>query len=145
MFDIRSIHQTDVDSCYLIVNANWGETVAHRFLSEVSQVWTDMLEPPLYYVATVDGSVVGFGGIIRSWIMFGVWDVTWVNIKKEFQNEGLGKALIEYCLKEILTCNGKVVNLMTKSPDFFNHFGFNVIKDYGDWKLMTLWLGPLEM
>ena len=92
MIGIRPIRQADIDSCYLIVQDNWNEEAADRFLGEVSQVWSDMAEPPIYYVAEMDGCVVGFAGMMRSWIMYGVWDFIWINIKKEFQQEGVGPA-----------------------------------------------------
>jgi hypothetical protein len=36
-----------------------------------------MDEPPRYFVATENGEVLGFAGMIPSWIMKGVWDFIW--------------------------------------------------------------------
>ena len=144
MLDIQYITIEDIDACYKIVRDNWDKEKADRFLNEVSQVWSDMAEPPIYYVAKVDGEVVGFAGMIKSMIMFGVWDLIWINVKQEFQGERIGTALTEQRLREILDCDGRAVHLMTKNPSFFNRFGFNVVKEYGEVKLMVLWLGPID-
>jgi hypothetical protein len=43
----------------------------------VSQVWSLDLDEefkPTYFVAEVNGEVIGFAGMIPSWIMHRVWD-----------------------------------------------------------------------
>ncbi len=52
---------------------------------------------------------------------------------------------MEYRLAEVRACDGRAVHLMTKSPDWFEKFGFEIVKDYGAWQLMTMQLGPLEI
>lgn len=145
MIDIRPIRNTDIDACYKIVRTNWSSAVADRFLSEVDQINSDFMWPPIYYVAVVDGSVVGFAGMIQSWILNGIWDFIWINVHKDFQKSRIGKALTEHRIKEVLRCDGRVIQLMTKSPLYFEQFGFTVVKNYGEWNLMTLWLGPVEI
>jgi len=143
--EIRPITTADIDACHAIVLANWNPTVAKRFLSEISQVWAEMNDPHIYYVAVESGFVVGFIGIMQSYIMHGIWDLVWVNTHKDFQGEGIGTELVEYCLREILECDGRAVHLMTKTPTYFEQFGFNSVKEYGEWKLMSLWLGVVEL
>ena len=147
MIDIRPIRITDVDACHHIVNENWGREIATRFLSEVTQVWAeDMENPPIYYVADSEGGeIVAFAGMMQSMIMFGIWDFIWINVKKEYQGSGIGRKLTEHRLQEIIKSDGRAVHLMTQSPAFFDQFGFEVIKEYNSWKLMSLTLGPVEM
>ena len=146
MFSIRPIRMSDVDACCRIVRDNWGRPESERFAQQVSLVWADIEYTPIYYIADNEGGeVVGFAGMMQSYIMYGVWDFIWINVKKEFQKEGVGKRLVEYRLAEIKRCDGRAVHLMTQSPDYFSKFGFSIAQHYGPWKLMTLWLGPLEL
>jgi|ERR1700722_2073770 len=147
MIEIRNIRPSDVDSCHRIVCENWNKEVGKRFLTEVTHAWAmDMEMPPSYYVADNEhGEVVAFAGMMASFLMDGVWDLIWSNVKKEFQREGIGKKLMEYRLNEIKRCNGSVVHLMTQSPAYFSKFGFEIAKSYGSWKLMSLWLGTLTL
>ena len=104
-----------------------------------------MNDPPIYYVAINDGKVIGFVSIMCSFIMHNIWDLTWVNVHPDAHGEGIGTELLEHALREIIECGGTAVHLMTKTPDFFEGFGFGVVKDYGGWNLMSLWLGPVEL
>lgn len=147
MFDIRAIRISDVDACARIVRDNWGRDVGDKFLVEVAHVWAmDMENPPAYYVADSErGEVIGFAGMMSSFLMHGIWDLIWINVKKEYQREGVGKRLTEYRVTEIKRCNGSAIHLMTQSPLFFEKLGFEIIHHYEGWKLMSMRLGPLKL
>jgi predicted N-acetyltransferase YhbS len=149
-YQIRPIELRDVAACQAIVRENWDVEAARRFAAEVSNVWSLDLDEefkPQYFVATNEGGeVVGFAGMIPSWIMHRVWDFIWINVRKDHQHRGIGYQLTEHRIKEVIKADGRVIQLMTKEPDFFMSW-FKVSRDYhGEgWKLMTLQLGTVAL
>src|ERR1700751_5567673 len=97
--------------------------------------------PPIYYVAEVDGDLAGFAGMIPTWLREGVWDFTWINVRKEYRSEGIGSALMRHRIAEVRRCAGEIVHLMTMTPDWFGRFGFQAVASYGDWQLMAMRMG----
>lgn len=49
-------------------------------------------------------------------------------VKKKWQNNGLGKELIDACLKDAKILGAKKVFALTYKPDFFKKFGFKKVK-----------------
>ena len=97
---------------------------------------------PLYN----SSDVWGFAGMMPSWIMRGILDFIWVNIRKDYQGEGIGHELMDHRIQEVRKADGRAIHLMTRSPSYFERRGFSVSRNYGGegWTLMTLQLGPVE-
>lgn len=144
---IRDLESSDVPACIEIVRTNWGDEVATRFTDEVGHAFnTTMKWPPHYFVWDAQGDILGFAGMIPSWVMHGVWDFIWINVKPEAQNKKIGAHLTSLRISEVQRQGGAVINLMTKNDYFFTHFGFEVIRTYqGDWHLMTLQMKALKL
>jgi GNAT superfamily N-acetyltransferase len=147
---IRPIELRDVAACQAIVRDNWDIEAARRFAAEVSHVWSLDLDEefkPQYFVATnEEGSVVGFAGMIPSWIMHRVWDFIWINVAKSHQRQGIGRQLTEHRIMKVIAADGRVIQLMTKDAGFFGRW-FTICRDYREegWKLMTLQLGTVAL
>lgn len=146
---IRQMTEHDVADCYGIVRENWDERVADKFYDEVRHAFVDeyaMEWPPEYFVIEEDGKVVAFAGMMWSWIMSGVMDFIWINVKKERQGCGYGAALTEHRIRECDERGVRVINLMTQKPNFFEAFGFVMTYVYdGTWFSMTKQLRPLNI
>lgn len=137
--DIRALRQSDVDDCYQITLHNWNKTIADNFLIEVSHAWSGMEYAPSYYIAEDDaGAVIGYAGVMHSFIKTGVWDIVWVNVKKGYKGEGVGKRLMSHLITHVQTEQGVVIHLMTKSPSYFTQFGFTELTTYDNWHLMAM-------
>lgn len=144
--EIREIEKRDVWACTNIVAENWGAVVADRFWDEVQHAWLHGFKwPPRYYVAEEGGVILGFAGMMESWLMHGVWDLIWINVRKEHQGRGVGKLLTERRLHEIDRLKGSAINLMTQKPEFFERFGFAEVATLDDWKLMTKQLRKVKI
>lgn len=145
MFSIRAMRKSDVDACYEITLLNWNKTIADNFLIEVSHAWSGMEYAPSYYIAEADdGTIIGYAGIMHSFIKTGVWDIVWVNVKKGHKGEGVGMKLVGHLIAQIREANGVVIHLMTKSPSYFAQFGFYPIQAYDNWTLMSLKIGQFN-
>jgi N-acetylglutamate synthase-like GNAT family acetyltransferase len=143
---IRLIQPEDVDQCYEIVRHNWSKKVADRFLYEVHHTFNPTLRwPPLYYVYT-DPDVRGFAGMQSSWIMHGVWDFIWINVREDSLGSGIGSSLTKHRIKQVKKQGGKGIHLVTKEITFFYQFGFTPAYAYkGGWTLMVKELGELKL
>jgi predicted N-acetyltransferase YhbS len=143
---IRPLEKRDVIACTTIVNENWGSIVADRFWDEVEHAWlSNMKWPPIYFVYEDDGRVVGFAGMMESWIMHGVWDFIWINVRKSHQGTGVGRALTERRIEEVDRRRGSVINLYTHNPKFFEQFGFTCTHAHDDWCFLTKQLRKLQI
>jgi hypothetical protein len=128
---------------------NW-----RRFAAEVSHVWAmdmDELLKSRYYVAVETGGsgqdeVVGFAGMVQSWIMPRVWDFIGVNVRKSHQHQIIERQLTERRIREVIRQDGRVIQLMTRECHFFEPW-FKVSRDYhGEgWKMMTLQFGTVGL
>lgn len=145
---IRELDPTkDILPCRDIVAANWGETVAQHFNKEVNHlILCNMAWPPIYYVAEIDDRIVGFAGMMPSWLMNGIWDLIWINIHPDFQGRGIGQLLTSHRIDQIRERDGTAIHLMTKQYSFFRKFGFKVTHVYdGQWALMLKQLHTVEL
>jgi len=129
-----------------IVMSNWDKDIAYSAVLEFDEMFKSGSKwPPHYYVAEVDGQVVGCGGLKSAWLMTNTYELIWVNVHKDFKGRGIGKALTERRLKHIRDLDGRLVLLMTKSPFFFKPFGFYVNNVFDGYALMSLHLGKVEI
>lgn len=144
---IRELQRDDVSACSNIVCDNWGIEVAKRFEDEVAHVWVHGMQwPPIYFVSVEGHEVVGFAGMIESWIMHGVWDFIWVNVRVDHQGGGIGRALTERRVEEVMLRGGSVIQLMTLHRKFFRKLGFRTSHELeGGWTHMIKQLRKLSI
>lgn len=142
------MEKSDIFACQKIVQRNWGDKIADRFIDESWHAfYTNVKWPPKYFVYESDGKVVGFAGMMWSWIMTGVMDFIWINVEPEHQKIGIGKMLTEHRIRECKRSSDvSLIHLMTQKPAFFYKMGFGVTKLYhGDWTLMSLQLDEMSI
>jgi len=146
---IRDLRPDDIAACIEIVCSNWGDEVAAKATLEMNHAFlSGMVWPPIYFVAEENGKICGFAGMMQSWIMHGVWDFIWINISREHQMKGLGRALTEHRIAEVKRRGGSLIHLMTKRVGFFEKMGFRRIVTYGDdncWSMMTYQLNMIDL
>lgn len=144
---IRDLEKADIPACIAIVLDNWNQDTADRFSHEISHALNGSMKwPPEYFVFEISKEIVGFAGMMPSWLMYGVWDLIWINVKKDFQGQSIGSQLTHLRISEIDRLGGSVINLMTKNTKFFSKFSFKTTYRYqGGWNLMTRQLRTLQL
>ena len=145
---IREMLISDIPSCVEIVHLNWGRKVAERADAELNRLILDNMASYFVYTYPFFGNdeVVGFIGVMPSWIMTGIWDLIWVNTSPKHQGMGIGKALVEHALGEVREYHGTAIHLMTKEYNFFKKFGFKMAFLYDSgWALMAKQLHDVEI
>ncbi len=115
---IRRLEPNDVPAALHIVRANWSEATAQSAHVEFGQAFSSAVWRPIFYAAEEDGRVVGTAGYAVSWMQYGVYDITWVNVQTDRQRDGIGRMLVSQCLDDIRAV-GSLAMLSTKVPDYY--------------------------
>lgn len=138
---IRRLAYNDIPSCLHIVNENWGQTISQSCHIEFGQAFGNAVWKPIFYVVEIDQTVVGMAGYAVSWMNYGIYDITWVNVDPLFQRNGIGKMLVSRCIDDIKAI-GSLIMISTDIPDYYKqHWGFIDCFKYGKDSIMRLELG----
>jgi predicted N-acetyltransferase YhbS len=128
---IRLLEPKDIPALLHIVRANWSEQTAQTAHVEIGQAFSQAVWRPIFYVAELDGIVVGCACYHASWMAWGLYDIAWVNTHPSYQNEGVGRALVSRCINDIRAV-GSLVMLTTKIPDYYaKNWGFTSCFEHG--------------
>jgi N-acetylglutamate synthase-like GNAT family acetyltransferase len=149
MIYLRLIQPENVMQCLAIIKENWVSPresrkpqIAH---AEINQAFTNDIWKPTFYVALDDlNYVLGLAGYHISWLDYGIYEISWVNVSSVWQSKGVGKTLVQKCLEDISTL-GHTAMLATHIPDYFStNFGFEKIANYGVPPEMTIMMKTLS-
>lgn len=144
--------EVDIITCLDIAEQNFGSGVVSRTLRQLRDMHHGSSES-LYWVAIDEEKVVAFAGMRPSWIMNGVWELIWINVDKAYRGRGIGRELTELRIIQAGVHGAAAINLMTQSPEFFEKFGFEAVKEYDQddpenempWVLMTLQMAEVGL
>jgi predicted N-acetyltransferase YhbS len=135
---VRLLEPKDIPALLHIIRANWSEQTAQTAHVEIGQAFSQAVWRPIFYVAELDGIVVGCACYHASWMAWGLYDIAWVNTHPSYQNEGVGRALVSRCINDIRAV-GSHVMLTTKIPDYYaKNWGFMPLFDHGGDTYMRL-------
>lgn len=90
-----------------------------RSLSEIYENIRDFL------ICQDKGKIIGISAIHILWENLA--EIRSVAILQEYQYKGIGKKLVEQCLKEVKALGVKKIFALTYNPEFFRKFGFKDI------------------
>ncbi|MDO8499841.1 MAG: GNAT family N-acetyltransferase [bacterium] len=125
---LRALKQSEIEEAARIVGANYSEAFRHSTAKEMRQMFLSGAIKPYYLVAIDRGRIVGLGGFIQSWMDYSVYELFWINVRKEFQRKGVGTVIVVELLKIIKKKQGALVLLSTLKPKFYYQFGFKKLK-----------------
>lgn len=120
---IRRLKKDDVPDCLYIVQCNWGHASARLCDCELSQSFGSGIWQPVYYVAEEDGYLVGLAGYGVSWLNYGVYDISRLDVDSSYRKQGIGRALMNRCIDDIRNV-GSLIMLSTTIPEYYQRFGF---------------------
>lgn len=112
--------QRDIKEVHKLINrfAEQGEMLSRS----LRQLYEGMRD---YFVAVKDGQIVGCSSLHLTWANLG--EIRSIAVKKEYQNQNIGGALVRACLKEAKNLELKKIFLLTNKPDYFKRFDFKII------------------
>lgn len=93
-----------------------------------------------YYVALVNGGVKAFAGFKKTGINRYVFEFPWCVVHKDYQRQGIGRALTERRIIEVKKRGGELILLSTPVPEIYQRYGFRVFATVPGWadQLMLL-------
>lgn len=117
---IRKATIKDAPSIHSLVNkfAKKDEMLP-RSLNEIYENIRD------FFICEDNGEIIGTSAVHILWENLA--EIRSIAILKEYQQKGIGKKLIERCLKEAKALGVKRVFALTYNPMFFKKFGFKDI------------------
>ena len=107
--DVRAIHKL------LLVYANDGQLLG-RSLADIYDSLRD------FYVYEEEGEILGIGALAICWEDLA--EVRSLAVVAGQQGKGIGRKIVESCLKEATELGIKRVFALTYQPDFFKLLGF---------------------
>lgn len=78
-----------------------------------------------FVVARLEGEIVGLSALHISWIDLA--EVRSLAVKRDLQRRGIGRILVEHCLREAAELGLKRVFALTYQPEFFGTLGFHAV------------------
>jgi predicted N-acetyltransferase YhbS len=120
---IRVMQQSDIPAALGVVADAWGKKTAQMAQPDFSDAFASSAWKPIFYVAEIDGFVVGTACYVVSWLCYGVYNLAWVAVQKEFRGRGIGRSLVERCLADLSPIADEIM-LATNVPDFYRPMGF---------------------
>lgn len=90
-----------------------------RSLSEIYENIRD------FFICQDKGKIIGISALHILWENLA--EIRSVAVLQEYQNKGVGKKLVEQCLKEVKALRVKKVFALTYNPEFFRKLGFKDI------------------
>ena len=118
---LRKAVVKDIKQIQTLINTFAGdELMLSRSLNELYEGLRD------FWVFVKGGRVLGCASLRISWDDFA--EVRSVAVARKYQGQGIGKMLVEACLKEAFELGARKVFVLTYSPKYFRKFGFKHIK-----------------
>lgn len=143
---IRKLKYGDITAVSDIMIDLWGKEIAIHAANEMDEMFfSNSLWPPQYFVAEIDGNVVGFAGFKKMWLMSNSYEIIWNNVKKEYQGQKIGKMLMLKIIENVKSLGGTLIFSMTKNPIPGLKRGFRKVDEFNGYFLMALELGPTEI
>jgi N-acetylglutamate synthase-like GNAT family acetyltransferase len=121
--DLCPMEIRDIPQCLDILAEAWDAEYAQFAEHDLRDMFVGHRKPPFYYVSRVAGEVTGLAGKAASGVDWGVFEVFHVAVRKAFRRQGLGRLLVERCLKDIDSLDG-VTLITTDNPHFYQGFAF---------------------
>lgn len=129
-YNLRRMNEDDIPFLTSIVSENYSKFFAEQFVNEANFALNKLPFKPNFIVIENQDKILGCACWNSNWCSWGVFNISWVQVKKHFQNIGIGKLLVNKCLEELKPQAGLII-LSTSSPDYYSkNWGFKILQQY---------------
>jgi predicted N-acetyltransferase YhbS len=116
---IRAMRPDDLPAILHIASEAWGRLTSQTAQPDFCEMFSSSAWRPHYYVAVVEGQVVGMIGWKTSWLCYGIYDLFWLAVRKNRRHQGIGRKLVDRCLVDLAEI-ADVIMLVTNVPEFYS-------------------------
>lgn len=110
-----SLDKKELEDFLAVVNGDEHKILAHDY---VNAMFSQEYRRPTFLVAKQEGTLVGAAAYSEELFTTGVWGISWVSVREDQRNKGIGQALIEKCCEAIADqASKKVTVLLATYPD----------------------------
>lgn len=130
---IRKALQSDVPAMVALVAEVWPdcEQAALSFPIELADMFSNAVHRPTFFVAELDGVLVGCAGWNWAWHNYDMYEFFWASVRGLFRGRGIGSALLQERLRDIAAHArpgmAQYVTLSTHLESHYSKFGFKTI------------------
>jgi ribosomal protein S18 acetylase RimI-like enzyme len=125
MLTVELFQESYRADCLRIVAENYDPTMALNCDRELSDMFSNSSFPPRFFVLKEDDEVIGLGCYTISWMDYGVYEISWINIDREHQGRGLGTFLVSRILEELHGKKARAILLFaSKAVSLYERLGF---------------------
>lgn len=119
MIIIRSMTEDDIPALTAIISDNYDKHCAEAFQHESRCAFSDYPFKPRFLVAADRaGLIFGCACWTADWCSWGVFNISWVQVHRTWQRQGVGTSLVTAALGELRPIASTVL-LMTTKPQFY--------------------------
>lgn len=117
---VRNAAVNDVDTIYSLIS-HYAQFDKMLFRSK-AYIFDNL---QMFSVAEADGKVVGCCALAVIWADLA--EIKSLAVDEEYQNKGIGRALVEKAVEQAKNLGVQKVFALTLVPEFFEKFGFAVV------------------
>ena len=130
--------------CLRIVAENYDHTMALNCDRELSDMFSNSSFPPRFFVLKQNDEVIGLGCCTISWMDYGVYEISWINVDQYHQGKGLGTFLVSRILEELYAKKARAILLFaSRAVSLYERLGFVKVSQFGHDHLMVLGLNQV--
>lgn len=120
---LRALKKKDFPVVFDIIDEHYSADLADVALRDLTAMFTGRGVKPHYIIAEEKGEIVGFGGYCESWADTAVCEMLWMNVREDFQGQGVGTAIAKKLIASIKKKYACVL-ITTTVPQFYKRLGF---------------------
>jgi predicted N-acetyltransferase YhbS len=126
---IRRAVTEDLDSCERICKrvypgSKWSKVMRKEMEGDLAD------KRAVYFVAELDGRVVGSCGLYESPSTWYISELTWVMVDPKMQRQGIGTALVNKVIEEASGRHSDLLILSAKIPTYYRRLGFRKLQAF---------------
>lgn len=146
---LRPLEENESEEALRLLCSIHGNNFLALAQSYLASMFSNDFRKPSFIIAINENEIIGAASYTEELFTTDVWGISWVGVKEEFRNRGIGAMLIRECLKEIKAKVNKTVTVLLathpKQTRLYDKLGFSSIgEDHEGGKLMSLTLNKNE-
>lgn len=115
---IQILSRKDAALCEDLCAAVFGESERALAQSYIQTMFSDDFRRPCFVIAKEgNGDVIGVASFSEELFTLETWGISWVCVHSDYRNQGVAKALVRFCLDEIVKICPRFTAILATYPN----------------------------